>query len=62
MPEYVSVIGFDDMVLSQYFTPKLSTYKNPIGLQGITAAKTLIHIIENGKTAKSKNPGQLYHL
>ena len=39
VPEDISVIGFDDISIASYFNPKLSTFKNPISLQGITAAK-----------------------
>ncbi len=47
VPEDVSVIGFDDIRVSQYFSPSLSTFKNPINLQGVTAARMLIDMIEN---------------
>lgn len=46
VPEDISVAGFDDIKISQYFTPKLSTFRNPIGLQGITASKMLVDMIE----------------
>lgn len=47
VPEDISVIGFDDISIAQYFTPKLSTFRNPINLQGITAAKMLVDMVEN---------------
>ncbi len=47
VPEDISVIGFDDISIAQYFTPKLSTFRNPIHLQGITAAKMLVDMVEN---------------
>lgn len=47
VPEDISVMGFDDINIAQYFSPKLSTFKNPISLQGVTAAKSLIRMIEN---------------
>lgn len=53
VPEDISVIGFDDISIAQYFTPKLSTFRNPINLQGITAAKMLIDMVEN------KNEGRI---
>lgn len=49
VPRDVSVMGFDDINTAQYFNPKLSTFKNPIGLQGITAARMLIDMIENNR-------------
>ena len=49
IPKDISVVGFDDIAVSQYFTPKLSTVRNPIGLQGITAARMLVNMIENNK-------------
>lgn len=52
IPDDISVIGFDDIRVSQYFTPKLSTVKNPINLQGITAVKMLVDMIENNKEGR----------
>lgn len=56
VPQDVSVVGFDDIRISQYFTPKLSTVKNPISLQGTTAARMLVKMIENN------TPGTIEYL
>lgn len=49
IPTDVSVVGFDDIPLAKYISPRLTTIKNPINLQGITAVKMLADIIEKGK-------------
>lgn len=54
VPEDVSVIGFDDIRIAQYFTPPLSTFKNPINLQGVTAAKMLIDLIEGNAHGRTE--------
>lgn len=54
VPEDISVSGFDDINIAQYFTPKLSTFKNPIDLQGITAAKMLVNMIEHDQEGKTE--------
>ncbi len=46
VPEDISVIGFDDLVLSRYITPPLTTVKQPIFDIGFTAAKFLVDAIE----------------
>lgn len=55
VPQDISVIGFDDINIAQYFTPKLSTFKNPIALQGITATKMLINMIENDRKGTTEH-------
>lgn len=47
VPKDVSVAGFDDIAVAKYFTPKLTTVKNPISLQGTTAARMLVDMIEH---------------
>ena len=54
VPEDISVIGFDDISIASYFNPKLSTFKNPISLQGITAAKMLIDMIEHNSSGRTE--------
>lgn len=46
VPEDVSVMGFDDIDIAQYFSPPLTTVKNPIARQGMEAVDTLIKLIE----------------
>lgn len=49
VPEDVSVMGFDDIDIAQYFTPALTTVKNPIARQGVEAVNTLIGLIERNE-------------
>ncbi len=46
VPQDVSVVGFDDIPVAKYLSPKLTTVKNPISLQGIAAVKMLVGIIQ----------------
>ncbi|WP_310605602.1 LacI family DNA-binding transcriptional regulator [Anaerosporobacter sp.] len=46
VPEDFSVIGFDDIDIAQYFSPSLTTVRNPIARQGTLAIDTLIDMIE----------------
>jgi DNA-binding LacI/PurR family transcriptional regulator len=54
VPEAVSVVGFDDSILSAYITPSLTTVHAPTELVGRTAAEILIDIIQ-GKPVKREN-------
>jgi len=49
VPEDISVTGFDNISVLEYFTPGLTTYESPIELQGKTAVAHLIDLIE-GRT------------
>ena len=60
VPQDVSVVGFDDIDIAQYFTPPLSTVRNQIARQGILVVDHLVRMIqkkEKGKTQKL--PGEL---
>lgn len=46
-PRDISVVGFDDIDISQYFSPALTTIRNPIEEQGLKAINLLIDMIEN---------------
>ncbi len=46
--EDFSVMGFDDIEISQYFRPALTTVRNPIARQGILAVDELLAMI-NGR-------------
>lgn len=54
IPEDVNVIGFDDISIAQYFTPRLSTVHNPINTQGIIASKLLVDMVENDREGSSE--------
>jgi DNA-binding LacI/PurR family transcriptional regulator len=45
IPEDVSIIGFDDLRLSAFLTPPLTTVKAPTELVGRTAAKHLFDLL-----------------
>lgn len=46
VPEDVSVIGFDDIEISQYFAPPLTTMRNPIARQAVEAVDLLVNMIK----------------
>lgn len=52
VPDDISVIGFDDIDISQYFHPPLTTVKNPIVRQGILAVDILLDMINKNKASK----------
>ena len=45
VPEDIAVVGFDDIYISQYLSPPLTTIRAPIELAGYTAARQLIRLI-----------------
>ncbi len=45
VPDDIAVVGFDDIYISQYLTPPLTTIHAPIEQLGYTASKQLIHLI-----------------
>lgn len=49
VPEDMSVMGIDDIELSMYVTPALSTVRIPYYEEGRMAAEKLLGLIENGK-------------
>ncbi|MBE3578676.1 LacI family DNA-binding transcriptional regulator [Caldanaerobacter subterraneus] len=53
IPDDISVVGFDDIQLSQILEPQLTTIKQPAYDMGLTAARMLIKLIE-GKKLKKK--------
>ena len=52
VPEDISIIGFDDLDISKYTTPGLTTVKQPISAKGERAVEILIENIENPKMEK----------
>lgn len=46
VPQDVSVMGFDDIDIAEYFSPALTTMRNPIARQGRLAVDTLLDMIE----------------
>lgn len=49
VPEDVSVIGFDDIQLAGYHTPRLTTIRQPLHDMGATAARILLHRLQGFK-------------
>lgn len=50
IPEQLSVVGFDDISLSKYLNPKLTTMHQPIYQIGTAAANSILDAVINGKT------------
>ena len=53
IPDDISIVGFDDIQLSQILEPQLTTIKQPAYDMGLTAARMLIKLVE-GKKLKKK--------
>jgi DNA-binding LacI/PurR family transcriptional regulator len=51
VPDDVSVVGFDDILVSQLVSPPLTTVAAPIHTMGLTAARNLLAIIKGAKAA-----------
>jgi LacI family transcriptional regulator len=49
VPEDVSVIGFDDISVAAYHTPRLTTIRQPLRDMGETAARVLLQRIQGLK-------------
>jgi DNA-binding LacI/PurR family transcriptional regulator len=45
VPEDIAIVGFDDLYVSQYLSPPLTTVHVPIEQAGYSAAKQLLHIL-----------------
>lgn len=55
VPRDISVVGFDDIDIAQYFTPPLTTVRNQIARQGMLVVNHLVRMIqkkEQGKVEK----------
>lgn len=62
IPEDISVMGYDGIVVSQVMSPRITTYRQDTGSIGRTAARLLLESIEHPKTALSQQaviPGEL---
>lgn len=49
VPQDVSVIGFDDLPTSHYFTPALTTLRQPMEELGVACAETILTMLNGGK-------------
>ncbi len=54
IPDDISIIGFDDLVISQYVTPSLSTVHQDIGAKGEQSVQILINSINNANFGKQE--------
>jgi len=60
IPEDISVTGFDDLYISQYLDPPLTTVRQPMQQMGRMAMETLLHIFEGADhTHNLRVEGQL---
>lgn len=55
VPEDISVIGFDDLSISKYFTPALTTLKQPIYALGAASAHSILNLLR-GRHNEVKTP------
>lgn len=49
VPEDVSVIGFDDLPTSYYFTPALTTLRQPVEEIGVVCAESILNLLNGNK-------------
>ncbi|GEM77810.1 LacI family DNA-binding transcriptional regulator [Vibrio superstes] len=52
IPEQLSIVGFDDLLFSQYSSPPITTIKQPQKLIGETAMNVLIGLLTKGDAPK----------
>lgn len=50
VPEDVSVIGFDDILTAEFYTPRLTTVRQPLQQMGAAAASLLVEKLKGTKT------------
>ena len=56
VPEDISVVGFDDIEGASYFTPGLTTIRQPLQQMGTVAAHTLLKHIRGLETFPNVTP------
>jgi DNA-binding LacI/PurR family transcriptional regulator len=54
VPEDVCVIGFDDIMLSSYYNPALTTIHSPVTELGNVSANELLRLIERGESCEGR--------
>lgn len=54
VPEDISVMGFDDIEIAQYFVPPLTTVRNLVKEQGQLAVNQLLNMIDREKPGKKE--------
>ena len=55
VPQDISVVGFDDLQLAEFNTPRLTTIRQPLHEMGALAARTLLAKLNAG----TEMPGQI---
>ena len=55
VPEDISVIGFDDLPESKYFTPGLTTLRQPIEEIGVVCAESILNLL-SGERHEARLP------
>lgn len=59
IPQDISIIGMDDILISSFLEPKLTTVHRPLYELGTTAAETLLSMMEGEKSRKVVLPTHL---
>jgi DNA-binding LacI/PurR family transcriptional regulator len=60
IPADISVVGFDDLYISQYIDPPLTTVRQPMRQMGRMAMETLLQIFAGAESGHDiKVPGEL---
>jgi DNA-binding LacI/PurR family transcriptional regulator len=60
IPDDISVVGFDDLYISQYLYPPLTTVRQPMRQMGRMAMETLLRIFAGAESGHDiKVPGEL---
>lgn len=54
IPGDISVVGFDDIEIASYYSPSLSTIRNPIDRQGTVAFKMMYRMINEEYSGKTE--------
>ena len=49
IPDDLSLVGFDDLPMARWFSPPLTTVRQPLTEMGRTAASMLLGMIEDGE-------------
>ncbi|WGV98700.1 substrate-binding domain-containing protein [Vibrio sp. YMD68] len=55
VPEDISVVGFDDLPVSKYFTPALTTLRQPVEEIGVVCAESVLNLL-SGERHEARLP------
>lgn len=61
IPNNVSVVGFDDLPICEYYIPRLTTIKSPLSEIGEIATKYVLDLISNNPTEYEIPPIEIIH-